>query len=125
MISASAYYIEDKFSYGRPTYFYYEETLERLKADIKEKLASGEIKKNAYVRIMRDEVEDILEDIDTSKSGEFYLQVDKCSELMEAYGWDYESVPVVTGHDPQLKGFMQHIWPQFVEFLKKEAGEVA
>lgn len=118
LISASVPYVMEKFSYGRDKWLDSDKTVEKIKAEIAEKHKSGEIPDGKFSRIMG-EIEDMLGD-DFKTTSEMYDHICQCDELNNEYDCDPTLIPWVTDYHPQLRGFMEKIWPEFIETLKQE-----
>ena len=118
LVTANASYVMDKFSYGMDKWLDYDKSLDQLNAELKQKLEDGVITKS-QMEAIEIEIEENLGD-DFDNTNHWYDCLYRCEELMEAYGHDPHSLPCVTDVKPQLRGFMERVWPVFIEQLKRE-----
>lgn len=108
LVKASHGYIMDKFSYGSEPYLKYDESAEQLKKEI-------EGNRDA----MRD-FEDNIEGNEVRNTHEWYAILHQCESIMDHYEGDFYALPCITDVHPQLRGFIEKVWPKFVKVLRAE-----
>ena len=115
-------YFEDKFSYGRPQYFNEDKTIAALQKDIKEATA---VLSDGILDDIAREFEDNIEGMDFRSADQWHAAVYQCGSIVDhVYAGDISAIPCVMEVQPQLRAFMEKVWPKFVEVLEGElAGE--
>lgn len=120
LIRTETSYVMNKFSYGHMKWFNQEATVKRMREDVEKAFKEERI--DELDRDMAlEEIEENL-DGDDMPGGVFAERMlSSCNTLFEdVYGSDYLAIPTVEDYHPQLRGFMEKIWPAFVESLKQE-----
>lgn len=108
LIKASHGYIMDKFSYGSESYLKFDESAEQLKKEIAGNPAA------------MSDFEDNIEGNDVKTTSDWFHLVHSCEAIMEVYDGDYYAIPCITDVQPQLRGFIEKVWPEFVKLLERE-----
>ena len=117
-LGGDSHYITKKIAI-KNDYFYAKETGEAIKAEIKKRLKlnliSSEEAREALVELI--EVVDICFNHDSSLPMQAILM--ERGAILKILD-EYESIPFITGPDPQTKAFMTVIWPCIIDYLKRE-----
>lgn len=108
------HYVMSKF--GRRDSFELEPTIKEMKRQLLEYRRQGNWTKED-TRYAYDTIKNELSEIN---SADLFIQQVYKDDLLKEFYQDFDSLPIVYDYDIQLRGFMKHIFPIFVEEIKKE-----
>lgn len=117
---ANSDYVMDKFGYGgKNDHFYSSKTIDKIRQEILETRKNRRITKKE-ARDCFYELDEVDDDYNTSQ--ELYTELDRwATTTMELiYNNSPYDIPWVNDTHPQLKAFMDKVWPLFIEEIKKE-----
>ena len=118
LLRASVSYVMDKFSYGLGghEHFCEEKTRKNLKKLILEKRRSGQIGPETARGALND-----LTEIDFGAHLEGWLTCwENSYEFKKVFPDPYVTEGFVYDVDPQLRHFMERLWPEFIEVIRLE-----